>query len=39
MAMPVNLAFLVPHAIIKGLAKLARCESSVFSQSLVCSGR
>lgn len=30
MAMPVNLAFLVPHAIIKGLAKLVLFESSVY---------
>lgn len=28
-AMPVNFAFLVPHAIMKGLTKLAFCESSV----------
>lgn len=32
MAMPVNFAFLVPQAIMKGLAKLTLCESSVISQ-------
>lgn len=36
MAMPVNFAFLVPQAIMKGLAKLALFESSnAFSQSPV----
>lgn len=29
MAMPVNFAFLVPHAIMNGFAKLALLESSV----------
>lgn len=35
MAIPVNFAFLVPQAIIKGLAKLVFCVNSASSRVVV----